>query len=48
MSGVPFADADIVRVAEKLPHETVSAVRHHYRPANRHNPIIPLLALAAS
>jgi len=32
----------------RLPHETVTAIRHHYRPAGRHNPLIHLLALAAS
>ncbi len=43
-----------VEVAEKillhwrLPAETVSAIRHHYRPLGRHNPKIHLLALAAS
>jgi len=42
-----------VEVAEKillhwrLPHETVTAIRHHYRPMGRHNPKIHLLALAA-
>lgn len=43
-----------VEVAEKvltgwrLPHEVVAAIRHHYRPAGRHNPLIHLLTLAAS
>ena len=43
-----------VEVAEKillrwrLPAETVSAIRHHYHPTNRHNPILHLLTLAAS
>lgn len=32
----------------KMPHETVSAIRHHYQPAGRHNPLIHLLLLAAS
>lgn len=32
----------------RLPHETVTAIRHHYRPAQRHNPITHLLTLAAS
>jgi len=42
-----------VEVAEKillhwkLPSETVTAIRHHYRPLGRHNPKIHLLALAA-
>jgi HD-like signal output (HDOD) protein len=31
----------------RLPRETVTAIRHHYHPAGRHNPIIHLLALAA-
>jgi len=31
----------------RLPHETVTAIRHHYRPAGRHNPITHLLKLAA-
>lgn len=43
-----------VEVAEKIllhwrfPHETVKAIRWHYHPGNRHNPIIHLLKLAAS
>jgi len=43
-----------VEVAEKillhwkLPAETVSAIRHHYRPLGRHNPKIHLLFLATS
>lgn len=43
-----------VEVAEKillhwkLPHETVIAIRHHYDPGVRHNPIIHLLMLAAT
>ncbi|WP_415909728.1 HDOD domain-containing protein [Oleiharenicola sp. Vm1] len=32
----------------RLPHETVSAIRHHYHPAGKHNPIIHLLKLAAT
>ena len=32
----------------RLPAETVTAIRHHYRPAGRHNPIIHLLTLAAT
>lgn len=40
--------AEKVLLHWKLPHETVSAIRHHYRPAKRHNPIIHLLTLASS
>jgi len=42
-----------VEVAEKillhwrLPRETALAIRHHYRPGERHNPVIHLLVLAA-
>lgn len=32
----------------RLPHETVLAIRHHYDPAGKHNPIIHLLRLAAT
>jgi HD-like signal output (HDOD) protein len=32
----------------RLPHETVTAIRHHYRPAGRHNPLTHLLTLAAA
>lgn len=32
----------------RLPHETVTAIRHHCRPEGKHNPIIHLLRLAAS
>lgn len=32
----------------RLPHETVSAIRHHYHAAGKHNPIIHLLKLAAA
>jgi len=32
----------------RLPHETVMAIRYHYQPAGKHNPIIHLLKLAAS
>lgn len=39
--------AEIILRDWRLPHETVTAVRHHYRPEGRHNPIIHLLALAA-
>jgi len=31
----------------RLPQETVIAVRHHYHPATKHNPIIHMLSLAA-
>jgi HD-like signal output (HDOD) protein len=30
----------------RLPHETVIAIRHHYRPEQKHNPVIHLLSLA--
>jgi HD-like signal output (HDOD) protein len=40
--------AEIILRQWKLPHETVTAVRHHYQPAGRHNPIAHLLLLAAS
>jgi HD-like signal output (HDOD) protein len=42
-----------VEVAEKillhwrLPHETALAIRYHYQPENRHNPIIHLLMIAS-
>ena len=32
----------------RLPHETVIAIRHHYHPSGKHNPIIHLLTLAAA
>lgn len=32
----------------RLPRDTVMAIRHHHEPAGRHNPMIHLLALAAS
>lgn len=32
----------------RLPRETVLAIRHHYHPAGKHNPIIHLLKLAAT
>lgn len=32
----------------RLPFETVTAIRHHYDPAGKHNPIIHLLKLAAT
>ena len=31
----------------RLPHETVIAIKHHYHPSGKHNPIIHLLTLAA-
>ncbi len=31
----------------RLPRETALAIRHHYRPEGRHNPVIHLLTLAA-
>ncbi|MFI5336892.1 MAG: HDOD domain-containing protein [Opitutales bacterium] len=31
----------------RLPSETVSAIRHHYHPEQKHNPVIHLLSLAA-
>lgn len=39
--------AELILKHWRLPHETVTAVLHHYRPAGRHNPIIHLLSLAA-
>lgn len=32
----------------RMPHETVSAIRHHYDPSRQHNPISHLLKMAAS
>lgn len=40
--------ADVILREWRLPHETVIAIRHHYRPGKLHNPIIHLLALASS
>jgi HD-like signal output (HDOD) protein len=40
--------AEIILKNWRLPHETVIAIQHHYHPVGRHNPIIHLLALAAS
>lgn len=40
--------AERILVHWRLPRETVTAIRHHYRPAGRHNPIIHLLTLAAT
>lgn len=39
--------AEIILKEWRLPHETVTAIRHHYKPEGKHNPIIHLLALAA-
>jgi HD-like signal output (HDOD) protein len=39
--------AGIILTHWRLPHETVIAVQHHYRPIGRHNPIIHLLSLSA-
>ncbi len=40
--------AEKILVHWRLPHETVIAIRHHYHPAKKHNPVIQLLALAAA
>jgi HD-like signal output (HDOD) protein len=40
--------ADKILMHWRLPHETASAIRHHYQPSGRHNPIIYLLKLAAA
>ncbi len=40
--------AEIILRHWKMPHETISAIRHHYQPAGRHNPLTHLLMLAAS
>jgi len=40
--------AEKVLLAWGLPTETALAIRHHYRPGNRFNPIIHLLALSAN
>lgn len=45
LSNVEAAEAILLHW--KLPHETVTAIRHHYHPAGKHNPIIHLLTLAA-
>lgn len=39
--------AEKILIHWRLPHETVAAIRHHYDPGIRHNPIIHLLKLAA-
>lgn len=43
----PEAAARILQLW-KMPHETITAIQHHYQPAGRHNPMIHLLILAAS
>lgn len=45
MSNCDVAERILLRW--RLPHETVIAIKHHYRPAGKHNPIIHLLVLAA-
>lgn len=40
--------AEIILREWRLPHEVVQAVRHHYRPEGKHNPLVHLLKLAAS
>ncbi|MES1168199.1 MAG: HDOD domain-containing protein [Oleiharenicola lentus] len=40
--------AEIILKDWRLPHETALAVRHHYKPEGKHNPVIHLLALSAS
>lgn len=40
--------AEVILRDWRLPHETVSAVRHHYKPEGKHSPIIHLLSLACS
>jgi HD-like signal output (HDOD) protein len=42
-----FEVAEKILVHWRLPSDTVIAIRHHYRPEKRHNPIIHLLNLAA-
>ena len=39
--------AEKILVHWRLPHETVIAIKHHYHPAGKHNPVIHLLTLAA-
>jgi HD-like signal output (HDOD) protein len=38
--------AEVILREWRLPHETISAVRHHYRPEGKHSPIIHQLSLA--
>jgi HD-like signal output (HDOD) protein len=40
--------AEIILLHWGLPVETATAIRHHYHPGNRYNPIIHLLAISAS
>jgi HD-like signal output (HDOD) protein len=40
--------AEKILVHWRLPHETVIAIKHHYHPAGKHNPVIHLLVLAAA
>lgn len=40
--------AELILKNWRLPHETVIAIQHHYRTEGRQNPIIHMLALAAS
>lgn len=47
--GITNCDAaEKILVHWRLPHETVLAIKHHYRPVGKHNPMIHLLALAAA
>jgi HD-like signal output (HDOD) protein len=47
--GITNAEAaEKILVSWRMPHETVSAIRHHYEPAAYHNPLIHMLALAAA
>ena len=39
--------AEVILRDWRLPNETILAVRHHYKPEGKHNPIIHLLSLAA-
>lgn len=39
--------AERILLAWRLPHETVIAIKHHYRPAGKHNPVIHMLVLAS-
>lgn len=39
--------AERILLQWRLPHETVIAIKHHYHPSGKHNPVIHLLALAA-
>lgn len=39
--------AEKILVHWRLPHETVIAIKHHYHPAGKHNPVIHMLTLAA-